>query len=1347
MSLFLDWLINDIVHLTVIVFSGISNTPLHRFQLDKTLHEYCNPIIRLLALLLRKKTHYTIPLSAELQQMLDHFQAALNTPNNQLARETLHHILMGLWKHKWRRSNDHPLPCPTIRALALITLKHDGHFDHPKHVTTIIAKLERCIRLAFAKEIKHLSETMDEENATHSLQPWFTEKHDTPFNSLRSLQHRASSIAYTTTSMPTIYWTDRENWTSLLYKGHPLNLDMVYQVITTLENDLVSTWENKVLCGLKIRVDYHAIGEDLTDQSVGYSFISDNRNKASFGQRDRLLVAIVEDRSVRDRFLHIDKQSGKPIWNRAELHCWLKDYSRFQVRCLARAELLAGGAGRGTELTALSGRNQLYRARGTMWFDCYMAIVRSYHKSAELTGQDKMIPHALDALLADLLVQDLAIAKPFAAFAASLCYPSNPNIPHLYKDYLFVDRTKLFDSDDVTNLLHQYTQPIMGTKIGLNAWRHLSVAWKRKLCSDMVELYEGPPEDTADVLIFGHNQQTEARIYGISQDSLKGAAEDIIPLFMKASTKWQLLHRAVPGQSFSVTLSIIDPSFSHHKELGGLMLPYTQARASMFDHLVQQKTIKPYQFPGKASSDDVLVEKIIDKMVPRLKDLIETTIQSALSSHFPQSSHHHDSVPARTTTNQSSSDPYPPPSLSSEYSQPAYTLSDDDELEYVDDPHDSIYPGHAISSSPPPSSPPPTSIASSPSQMSIRSSSSSASHHSFFNMSRSPTPHRILSGLCPALSDHLEQQALAQIGKLLKIKQPSWTCDEQRIAMTKVLEAKGDVLAVMQTSSGKSMLMVIPSLVEENKITIGILPLNSLLSDYRRKLSDQGVSFEYYHTTLSPNLTGRHNLILVTIDQARTQGWKQQLAKLNTKIPVCRAVFDEAHFAITNSTFRKVLEDPHDLRAFPTMQMVLLSATIPPKTEPTIIKAFELSANCSIIRTPLQRSELQYILESPYLSNKDIAIRVQSIIEEANLEPRDRALIFVPYLDQGEVLAEVLKCDFYRGGQQETLEEKEAIYHQWIQGVYKVMVATSAFGAGNDYPHVRLIIHAGQPRNCMDYIQESSRGGRDQQPCQCIILPLHGAKPVEKQDEIDHMGIQNMCQLLAHTAPACIRHHLTAYNNGVGITCFQLPGCQPCSQCDPSLLPLPPQHTTKHQCPSEIEMAYKNSKRRRIEQTQKKTSIYNTLHEALSNLHDICAFCRLYGVHSEKHNIFKCHTLRQKSPHFDEFYTLRRAIHYSPTTHSKVSICYQCHIPQLDDAFHPTFQKGTNHSACRYGDCVLPVALGVYLDAEKKNRAEEYFQCQWGSIRDFSTWINGKASGDHASRLVEIFLWVCHDFL
>src|SRR5271156_3342214 len=134
------------------------------------------------------------------------------------------------------------------------------------------------------------------------------------------------------------------------------------------------------------------------------------------------------------------------------------------------------------------------------------------------------------------------------------------------------------------------------------------------------------------------------------------------------------------------------------------MLPYTQARASMFDDLVQQKTIKPYQFHGKASSDDALVEKILDKMVPRLKDLIESTIQSALRSHILPSSHQLPDPALARTTSRWSLDLDPPLSPASAYGPPAPAWSDHDPLEDAD-PNDPIHPNHVdhtISPSPSP---------------------------------------------------------------------------------------------------------------------------------------------------------------------------------------------------------------------------------------------------------------------------------------------------------------------------------------------------------------------------------------------------------------------------------------------------------------------------------------------------------------------------------------------------------------------------------------------------------------------------------------------------------------------
>ena len=45
-----------------------------------------------------------------------------------------------------------------------------------------------------------------------------------------------------------------------------------------MEESLVATWENKVLRGLDLRVDYAELVNDPSNKEVGYSFLSDLRN-------------------------------------------------------------------------------------------------------------------------------------------------------------------------------------------------------------------------------------------------------------------------------------------------------------------------------------------------------------------------------------------------------------------------------------------------------------------------------------------------------------------------------------------------------------------------------------------------------------------------------------------------------------------------------------------------------------------------------------------------------------------------------------------------------------------------------------------------------------------------------------------------------------------------------------------------------------------------------------------------------------------------------------------------------------------------------------------------------------
>ena len=98
------------------------------------------------------------------------------------------------------------------------------------------------------------------------------------------------------------------------------------------------------------------------------------------------------------------------------------------------------------------------------------------------------------------------------------------------------------------------------------------------------------------------------------------------------------------------------------------------------------------------------------------------------------------------------------------------------------------------------------------------------------------------------------------------------------------------------------------------------------------------------------------------------------------------------------------------------MQLAVLSGTVLEKSVSTVMEMFGLGQNTVIIRTLTIRPELRYILEK--LNNRLITGQVKEIIESHQSEMllRDRVLIFVPFLDQGDLIAKGLGCEFYHGG-------------------------------------------------------------------------------------------------------------------------------------------------------------------------------------------------------------------------------------------------------------------------------------------------------------------------------------------
>ena len=90
-------------------------------------------------------------------------------------------------------------------------------------------------------------------------------------------------------SLPSIWWTDREHFQSMLFKGTLLAFQEIQAMLHSLETDIQSAWEKDVMLNLPLRADYDLLHDNLASRWLSYSFTTDERNKMFVSHRETLV--------------------------------------------------------------------------------------------------------------------------------------------------------------------------------------------------------------------------------------------------------------------------------------------------------------------------------------------------------------------------------------------------------------------------------------------------------------------------------------------------------------------------------------------------------------------------------------------------------------------------------------------------------------------------------------------------------------------------------------------------------------------------------------------------------------------------------------------------------------------------------------------------------------------------------------------------------------------------------------------------------------------------------------------------------------------------------------------------
>ena len=394
----------------------------------------------------------------------------------------------------------------------------------------------------------------------------------------------------------------------------------------------------------------------------------------------------------------------------------------------------------------------------------------------------------------------------------------------------------------------------------------------------------------------------------------------------------------------------------------------------------------------------------------------------------------------------------------------------------------------------------------------------------------------------------------AEMERALAILKTVFGYDSFRPGQAEVLEAifnGEDVMAVMPTGSGKSILYQLPALVRSG-LTIVVSPLIALMRDQVRALQEYKIAAgslnsanDYAETLRVEDAIRSGKLRLVYVAPERLV--REDTLRLLREAKASVLAIDEAHCVSQwGHDFRpEYLALGEIARALGNVQTLAVTATADEPTRQEISRKLFVRSPRIFVQS-FDRPNLRLAMTAKKNSARQIA-------DALDAHKGSNGIVYCSSRKRTEKFAEAL-CDLghdalpYHAGLPS--DTRSANQDRFLREDGVVICATIAFGMGIDKPDVRFVFHADLPQSVEAYYQEIGRAGRDGLPADTLLLFGAGDVALRKRQISEGDAPQERKRADYKRLDVLVALCETARCRRVALLAAFGEAAQPCGNCD-----------------------------------------------------------------------------------------------------------------------------------------------------------------------------------------------------